>query len=99
MTLVILAMCFGFVPAQAASRTVLTGRVTSQAEGAMEGVAVIAQRDGSGILTSVVTNDRGQYAFPRSRLEPGSYSITIRAAGYELPDPARISITEAQIPP
>jgi len=63
----------------------LTGKVTSQAEGAMEGVLVGAKRAGSPIATWVVTNARGQYTFPRERLEPGKYAISIRAVGYELP--------------
>jgi streptogramin lyase len=63
----------------------LTGRVTSAAEGAMEGVLVNAKRDGSNMTTTVVSNAAGVYAFPPQRLESGRYTITIRAAGYVLP--------------
>jgi streptogramin lyase len=63
---------------------VLSGRVTSAQEGAMEGVIVSAKREGSTITVSVVTNEQGRYAFPAGRLEPGAYKLEIRAVGYEL---------------
>jgi hypothetical protein len=62
----------------------LTGRVTSAAEGAMEGVLVSAQRTGSNIVISVMSNASGIYAFPQDRLQPGRYAVSIRAAGYLL---------------
>src|SRR5689334_16071627 len=62
----------------------LTGKVTSQAEGAMEGVLVGAKKAGSPISIWVVSNAQGQYSFPRERLQLGKYAISIRAAGYEL---------------
>jgi streptogramin lyase len=71
--------------AQNPSPSALTGKVTSQAEGAMEGVLVGAKKVGSTISTWVVSNAQGQYSFPRERLGPGTYTISIRAVGYELP--------------
>ena len=62
----------------------LTGKVTSQAEGAMEGVVVGAKKAGSTITTWVVSDAQGQYGFPRDRMEPGKYAIKVRAVGYEL---------------
>src|SRR6202049_940121 len=76
---------FGVVTAQTPSSSALTGKVTSQAEGAMEGVIVGVKKEGSTITTWVVSNAEGQYTFPRERLEPGKYAISIRAVGYELP--------------
>src|SRR5262245_56415950 len=70
----------------AADSPALEGVVRSEAEGLMEGVIVIAQREGSRVLTAVTTNERGQYTFPRTHVKPGKYAITIRAAGYMLPD-------------
>src|SRR5438067_6097072 len=75
----------GLVMAQASAPAALTGKVTSQAEGAMEGVLVGAKKAGSPITTWVVSNAQGQYSFPRQRLEPGQYTISIRAVGFELP--------------
>src|SRR5690349_22607407 len=78
----------GFLMAETpapSAHVALAGKVTSQAEGAMEGVIVGAKKAGSTITTWVVSDAQGQYSFPRERLEPGKYSISIRAVGYELP--------------
>lgn len=72
------------VQAQSSAAAALTGRVTSQQEGAMEGVVVSAKKDGSTITVSVVSNKQGVYSFPANRLEPGHYSLKIRAVGYDL---------------
>ena len=71
--------------AKAQTGSALTGSVTSQEEGAMEGVLVSAKRAGSTMTITVVSNAQGQFSFPQDRLEPGMYSLTIRAVGYELP--------------
>jgi streptogramin lyase len=62
----------------------LTGLVTSAQEGPMEGVLVTAKKAGSTVATTVVTDKDGRYSFPAARLEPGNYSIKIRAVGYDL---------------
>ncbi len=67
-----------------AADSALSGQVSSVEEGAMEGVLVSAQKDGSSIRTTVVTDAQGRYAFPAGRLAPGNYKISIRAVGYEL---------------
>ena len=76
---------------QAAPHTVLaqgtaalSGQVTSEAEGAMEGVVVTARKAGAKFSVSVVTDAQGRYSFPADRLEPGPYALTIRAIGYDL---------------
>ena len=71
------------VPA-AAPAAALIGSVTSPQEAIMEGVLVTAKRDGSTISTTVVTDAQGRYSFPASRLQPGHYTIKIRAVGYNL---------------
>jgi len=68
----------------AQSTDALVGQVNSAAEGAMEGVVVSAKKAGSTVTVSVVTDSEGRYRFPASRLEPGSYAITMRAIGYDL---------------
>ena len=75
-----------------AADSALTGRVSSVEEGAMEGVLVSAQKDGSTIRTTVVTDAQGRYAFPAGRLEPGTYKISIRAVGYDLAGPATAAV-------
>src|SRR5215467_14247479 len=84
-TLVLGGAFAGFVTAEVSSPAALTGKVTSQSEGAMEGVLVGAKKAGSTITTWVVTDDRGRYSFPRDRMQAGNYPISIRAVGYELP--------------
>ena len=53
----------------------------------MEGVLVSAKKDGSTITTTVVTDEKGDYSFPAGRLTAGKYTITTRAAGYDLVGP------------
>ncbi|PYR29695.1 MAG: hypothetical protein DMF90_29270, partial [Acidobacteria bacterium] len=60
----------------------LTGQVTSAEEGGMEGVLVSAKKAGSTITTTVVTDASGRYRFPADRVEPGQYTVTIRAIGF-----------------
>ena len=86
-TRVFLALALAVMAAAGAraQAVALTGKVTSQAEGAMEGVLVGAKKVGGTITTWVVSNAQGQYSFPADRLTPGKYNISIRAVGYELP--------------
>jgi streptogramin lyase len=65
----------------------LTGSVSSAEEGAMEGVLVGAKKAGSTITITVVSDAKGRYSFPSSKLSPGSYALRIRAVGYDLDGP------------
>lgn len=65
-------------------KPVLTGVVTSDAEGPMEGVLVTARPAGGSVAVTVISDDQGRYAFPPGRLPPGKYKLSIRAIGYEL---------------
>src|SRR5229473_2792602 len=60
----------------------LTGKVTAGPD-ALEGVLVSAKKNGSTITVTVVSDKDGRYSFPAARLEPGQYSLRIRASGYE----------------
>ena len=62
----------------------LRGSIVSDREGVMEGVVVSARQAGSTITVSVVSDAKGDYSFPASRLPPGRYELTTRAAGYVL---------------
>ena len=73
--------------AHAQAPAALTGQVSSVAEGPMEGVVVSAKRDGSTLTISVVSDKTGKFSFPASKLEPGRYSLAIRAVGYDLDGP------------
>jgi streptogramin lyase len=74
----------GIASLKAAESTALTGVVTSEAEGAMEGVLVSAKRVGGTITVTVVSNKEGRYAFPAGRLSAGLYGLSIRAVGYDM---------------
>jgi streptogramin lyase len=78
--------------AQGAPAAALTGQVTSEQEGAMEGVVVSAKKPGSIIKVSVTTDAQGRFSFPENRLEPGDYTLTIRAVGYDIAAPAKASV-------
>jgi len=69
----------------------LTGTVTAGPE-TLEGVLVSAKKSGSTITTTVVSGKDGRYNFPAGRLEPGAYSLRIRAVGYDLEGPSEISV-------
>src|SRR5688572_17151940 len=92
------ALVFGVINRSEAQNppAALTGVVSSQQDGQLEGVMVSARRAGSTVTVTVATNAQGRYAFPRNRLEPGSYSIGIRAVGYELDGPASAQVSAQQ---
>src|SRR5580658_8818217 len=75
----------------------LAGQVSSQEEGPMEGVVVSAKKDGSTVTVSVITDKQGHYSFPASRLEPGHYTMKIRAVGYNLDVPAAADLSAQKL--
>jgi virginiamycin B lyase len=76
----------------------LTGMVTSDGEGHMGGVLVTARAEGANMTVTVISDDQGRYAFPREKLQPGKYALTIRAAGYELAGQAAAEIKSDKPP-
>ena len=70
--------------ATAQAPAALMGTVTSAKDGAMEGVVVSAKKEGSTIAVSVASDSKGHYSFPAAKLEPGHYTLKIRAVGYDL---------------
>src|SRR5580692_8443781 len=76
----------------ARGQAALTGTVSSDVEGKMEGVVVTANRPGSIVQVSVTTDAQGRYAFPANRLDPGEYKISIRAVGYDIASPAKAMV-------
>src|ERR1700691_5186050 len=71
-------------PDLARTAAALSGSVSSAKEGVMEGVVVSAKKDGSTITVSVISDDKGRFSFPASRLDPGHYAISVRAVGYDI---------------
>src|SRR5262249_30201054 len=68
----------------AQSGTALTGTVSSQDEGRMEGVLVTIRGEGANHTVTVVSDAQGKYSFPRTHVPAGKYSVAIRAIGYDL---------------
>ncbi len=86
-------VALGFAaPAAAQQGAALAGVVSSAEEGAMEGVLVTARKPGGIVSVSVASDDKGHYAFPKGRLEPGEYNIAIRAVGFENSAPTKATI-------
>src|SRR5580658_5535648 len=75
-------------PTPAQIPAALAGQVSSDAESTMEGVVVTAHKDGSIVSVSVTSDAQGRYAFPENWLDPGRYTLAIRAVGYDLAAPA-----------
>jgi len=78
-------------PSGAQGSVVLAGKVTVGQE-ALEGVLVSARKSDSSITVTVVSGKDGSYSFPAGRLEPGQYSLRIRAIGYDLDGPDRVMV-------
>jgi len=81
--------------AGAARAQTLAGSVRSAAEGAMEGVLVSAQKAGSPVTVTVVSDEHGRFRFPDGRLAPGRYALRIRAVGYDLAGPHAVELGAA----
>lgn len=77
-------------PAFAQAPAAITGKVSAPGEATMEGVLVSAKK---GIVTvSVVSNARGEFSFPAGKLGAGDYTLSVRAAGYNLEGPKTVSV-------
>jgi virginiamycin B lyase len=96
LTLVATATAMAFPPISNAARnggdSALTGIVSSEAEGKMEGVVVTARRAKSIVQVSVTTDAEGRYSFPRSHLQPGQYTLSTRAVGYDIASPVSANV-------
>jgi virginiamycin B lyase len=93
---VVLCQVAAPAPAGAQGSAAIAGKVSSDAEGTMEGVVVTAHKDGSIVSVSVTTDAKGHYVFPENRLEPGHYTLEIRAVGYDLSAPAATTVATEQ---
>jgi streptogramin lyase len=74
----------------------LVGTVTSAPDARMEGVLVSARKQGSNITITVVSDAQGHYGFPAAKLNPGQYSLSVRAVGYELAAPETAEVVTEQ---
>ena len=88
----ILLWSLGGIRSYGAESPALSGIVTSEQEGRMEGVLVSAKPLGGKITVTVVTDSQGRYSFPGERLRPAQYNLKIRAVGYDLDNPAPVKV-------
>src|SRR5262249_4791997 len=63
----------GLIRADGSRGIALTGEVSSEKEGPLGGGLVSAQKDGATITRTGVSDEKGCYSFPTSRLPPGNY--------------------------
>src|SRR5262245_38372689 len=84
----------GASPAQAQTTqtTLLTGVVTSEGEGTMQGVLRTAHAVGSPITTHAVTHEHDRYRCLAGRLVPRRHQNRIRQVGYDLRQPIELEI-------
>src|SRR5665213_1891503 len=82
--------------AQADMPAALSGQISSAKEGPMDGVVVSAKQVDSTITISVVSDEKGHYSFPASKIGPGDYDLRIRAIGYDLDGPTKVSVGKAK---
>jgi len=92
MALVLLQSGQRSLMAQGRDAAALSGQVSSAEEGPMEGVLVSARKAGSTVTVTVVSDAKGRYSFPASKLEAGEYTLSIRAVGYDLDGPKSVQI-------
>lgn len=80
-------VCCLLVSARRVDQTnALAGIVSSDTEGPMEGVLVKAKRIGGNVTITVVSDAQGRYSFPKDKLNPAQYSLSVKATGYETTD-------------
>ena len=96
MALLVVATLGGGGPVWAQGGAALTGMVTSQSEGEMEGVLVTARGSGANFDVTVVSNAQGVYRFPRTHVDPGTYVLKIRAVGYDVVDPGPVEVSASE---
>ena len=91
---IVIATLFGMAPVRLGAQggAALSGVVSSDKEGKMEGVVVSARREGANVTISVISGPGGKYVFPASHVGPGKYSVTMRATGYDLPEAGVVEI-------
>src|SRR5262247_3057275 len=91
--LFVAAALLAAVPLEAPAQAALAGTVSSAEEGAMEGVLVGAKKEGSTVTVTVVSDAKGRYSFPASKLAPGRYALVVRAVGFDLAGPGTAEVS------
>ena len=90
-----LALSLGFdVPARAQVNAGVGGTVSDPSGALIPKVAVAARNVNTGIVTNTATNEAGSYQFPS--LQPGTYTITATAAGFQTATYNDVQLSQSQ---
>ncbi len=82
LSVVLAVLCLsGLLLAQRSDRGIIAGIVTDQTGSSVPGATVKVRDEGTGVVTSLVTNDAGAYNTPPLVL--GNYSVTVDHAGFK----------------
>src|SRR4051794_33052871 len=92
--LVIFAMLGTIVCAQT-SRGTITGVVTDPSRASVQGAKVEITQKETNVSRSTDTNDRGVYRF--DAVDPGTYNVTIKAAGFRTYTSRDVPVSAAAI--
>ena len=77
---------------------VIVGRVTDDSGAVLPGVTVVATQESTGVSSTTVTNDRGEFIFPGLRV--GVYAVTAELQGFKRASRRDIAVnvqTRAQV--
>jgi len=80
-TAMFILMCAGTAMAQMSGKGAITGTVADKTGAVIPGALVVATNDATGITTTTTSTGAGDYNF--STLDPGIYSVTTTAKGFE----------------
>ena len=80
-TAMFILMCAGTAMAQMTGKGAITGTVSDKTGAVITGALIAATNDFTGITTKTTTTGAGDYNF--SNLDPGIYSVTTTAKGFE----------------
>jgi hypothetical protein len=87
-------LLFVSVSAHAQVNATVTGTVADATSALVPGVSVTAQNSATGIITSRVTNESGNYDFPS--LQPGTYVLTATLPGFKTATFNNVQLGQAQ---
>lgn len=77
----LMLLCAGLADAQLAGKGAISGTVTDNTGAVIPGATVTATNNATGISTTTTTTGSGLYVF--DNLDPGVYTVTVTAKGFE----------------
>jgi len=90
----LLSILSASLPVFAQVNATLSGSVSDAGGGVIPGVLVTAKNNATGIVTSKLTNETGNYDFPS--LQPGTYIVTATLSGFQTSTFNDVNLGQAQ---